>query len=156
MKLTGLDSQQIPRYTFDEENNAVRVVLAGDFGIAEAIKDNLKDIKVDITQQNDPKSIEVRVDNTPGPIQKIEVPGIIKETEIKEIQVPQIVLQKEVEIITIEKPIVVTEYKEIQVPIIVKEKEVQVVYVDKLNYKLLFIFQALTFGLIVLSKFIGK
>jgi hypothetical protein len=209
IKLTGLDSKEIPRYTYDEDKNAQRVVLVGDFGIAESIKESLKDLKIDLPtpQIHDThRAPEIVEKYIPGPVQTIEVPVIvretqfkdvpviIKETEYKEISVPTIVketefrdvpvLIKETEIRTIEVPTIIKEieYKEIsvpviqtevrvievekpiiqkeleiqrvEVPVIVREKEIQLVYVDKLNYKLLFIFQALTFGLIVLSKFI--
>lgn len=153
-KLTGLDSSQIPRYTFDEENNATRVVIAGDFNIGEAIKENLKNLKIEapIQSSNNIEQISIPVIVKELEIKEIEKPVIVKELEIKEVE--KIVVVQQLEIKEVEKPIIVTEYKTVEVPVIVKEKEVQVIYMDKFNYKLLFIIQLLTLGLIVVSKFI--
>lgn len=153
IKLTGLDSKEIPRYTYDEVNNANRVVLiGGDFGVAEAVKEGLKDLKVTVDTTTKPGITETVY--LPGPVQKIEVPVIVRETEYKEITVP--VIQTEVRIIEVEKPIIQKELEiqRIEVPVLIKEKELQMVYVDRLNYKMFFILQALTLGLILLSKLI--
>lgn len=158
MKLTALDSKEIPRYTYDEENNAQRVTIV-DFGIAEAIKEQLKDLKIELPVQQPlatmrmPEPIIVK-EYLPGEVrfEQIQVPIIVKEIEYREIQVP--VIQHEVRVIEIEKPIIQKEIVTVEVPVIVKQIELQMVYVDRLNYKMLFILQLLTFGLIVISKFI--
>lgn len=149
IKLTALDSNEIPRYTYDEARQAIRVVISdvelGDIG--KYIQESLKDFKVEIPQ-------EIKA-TQPIIIKETEfrdLPVIVREIEYKEIPFP--VIQTEVKIIEIEKPIIQKELeiRTIEVPIIVKEKEI--VYVDRLNHKVLFVLQALTLGLILLSKFI--
>lgn len=155
MKLTGLDSNEIPRYTYDEEQNASRVTLVGDFGIAKSIKESLKNLKIDVNASSVNKTEPIIVkEYLPGEVrfEQIQVPVIVKEIEYREIQVP--VIQHEVRVIEIEKPIIQKEIITVEVPVIIKEKELQMVYVDRLNYKMLFILQLLTFGLIIISKFI--
>lgn len=141
MKLTNLDSKEIPRYTYDEDSNANRVTIV-DIGIANAIKEQLKDLKLDISVPNEPliiKEIEFR-----------DVPVIVKEIEYREIQVPVIVT--EIKVVEIEKPVIQEKIVRVEIPVVTKE--IQTIYVDKLNYKLLFIFQLITLGLLVVSKFI--
>lgn len=155
MKLTELDAKEVPRYTFDEQQNASRVVIVGgDFGIAEGIKDSLKDLKVEIapTSERNVQTIEIPKIITAETVKIVEIPTIVKELEVKTIEIPVITVEKSVQVIEVEKPVVVTEYKTVEVPVVVKEKEI--VYVENLNFKLLFVLQALTFGLIILSKFI--
>jgi hypothetical protein len=109
-----LDPGQIKVKTFNEENDSVRVTIieGGDFiRIPEAI-------------------VERKVQ-----IEKIEVPVIIKELEIKEIskdvivqkvifeKIPEII--REVQIEKIEVPIVITEYEKINIPVPIKELEIK-------------------------------
>ena len=100
---TSLDPGQLPTYTFDEENDAQRVILVGGEGLS---------IKAEIPQQ------EIKV---------IEVPTqvIVKEIEIKEIEKPVII--KETQIVRIEVPVIVKEIeiKEIEKQVIVKEIEIK-------------------------------
>lgn len=154
VKLTGLDSAEIPRYTYDDKNQSSRVtIVAGDLnGITDSIKAGLKDLKIDIAPQEKSAAIEIPVIIKEAQI--IEVPVIIKELEIKEIEKQVIVQQEVLKIVEIEKPVVVKEFEKIEVPVITVQKEVQIVYVDKLNFKLLFILQAITLALVVLSKYI--
>ena len=153
LKLTGLDSKEIPRYTYDEGNQSNRVtIVAGDLnGITDSIKEGLKDLKIDILPQKESNTIEIPV--IVKEIQIVEIPVIVKELEIREV-IKTIVLQPQeiLKIVEIEKPIIVKEFERIEVPVI--QKEVQIVYVDKMNYTLLFVLQAVTLGLIVLSKYI--
>ena len=136
LKLTTIDSNQIPRYTYSENDNAQRVVIVGAAPV------------MNITSESQPSRIEYIPVTT---VEKIEVPVIVKELEIKTIEIPVLTIQKEVQIVELEKTIVVTEYKTIEVPVIVREKEI--VYLDRLNYKMVFIMQAITLALILLSKF---
>jgi hypothetical protein len=151
MKLTSLDSKEIPRYTYDEDQNANRVTLVGDFGIAEAIKEQMKDLKLEISPEV--KSVYT-TPITETRFEQIQVPVIVKEIEYREIKVP--VIQTELKVVEIEKPIIQkeVEIQRIEVPIIVREKEIQTVYVDRMNYKMVYIMQAITLALIVLSKFV--
>lgn len=155
MKLTGLDAAELPRYTYDEVNNSNRVtIVAGDLnGITDSIKAGLKDLKIDISPQENNAAIQIQRIEVPVIVEKVqivEVPVIVKEIEIKEIE-KQVVVYK---VIEVEKPVVVTQFEKIEVPVVTVQKEVQIVYVDKLNYKLLFVLQALTLALVVLSKYI--
>ncbi len=137
VKLTSLDSNQIPRYSYSEDNRAIRVeVVNGQMNYQAPVQKN-----------------EVRVET-------IEVPVIIKELEIKEIE-KQVIVQnlqiiripeyiKEIEYREIEKPVYITEIKTVEIPLIVKEKEI--VFVDKINYKIVFVMQAITLALIVLTR----
>lgn len=154
MKLTGLDASEIPRYTYDDKNQSSRVtIVAGDLeGITDSIKAGLKDLKIDIAPQEKSQAIEIPV--IIKEVQIVEVPTIVKEIEIKEIEKQVLVQQEVLKVIEIEKPVVVKEFEKIEVPVITVQKEVQIVYVDKLNVKLLYIMQAITLGLIVLSKFL--
>ena len=149
LRLPQIDSSEVPRYTFDESNNSVRVtIVAGD-------RPNLGEINgsssPNITQyipvvETKIERIEIPVVETR--IERIEVPTII--TEVKVVEIPVVV--KEIEYREIEKHVYITEFKEIKVVEIVREKDL--VYVDKFNYKALYITQAITLGLLVLSHFI--
>lgn len=147
VKLTGLDSNQIPRYTYDEKNQSIRVtVVAGE----------IPEIKVAPVEKKEERAVETRTEYITVPtVERIEVPVIIKETDVKVVEVPVLIVEKQVQVIEVEKPIIVTEYKTIEVPVIVKEKEIQIVHVDKINYKLLFIVQAITLALLVVSKLLN-
>jgi len=148
-KLTGLDASQVPRYTFDENKSATRVVVVG----GEMPQFNV-DAKFAPPVEKEIKTIEIPVIIKEQILEKIEIPVIIKETEIREVHIPNYLTFEKLQIVEVEKPIVVKEFERIEVPVIVTQKEVQIVHVDKLNYKLLFIMQIITFGLILLSKFI--
>lgn len=103
--LSLLDKEQIAVRIFDDEQDAQRVILVGS-DIAETIKEGLKDFKIEVVQQDKTTFPEYK-------IQTIEIPTIVKEIEIKEI----------------EKQVIVTEYKFIEKPIIVKE--IQIIEVEK-------------------------
>lgn len=154
-QMTSLDTNQLPRYTYDEEYNAQRVIIVGGEDLSPFKESGVNSLP---GQKN-----EARIEYIPvTTVEKIEIPTIIKEIEVRTIEIPIIVV--ETKILEIEKRIIVTEYKEIQVPVIVKEyKEIEVpiihtqekiVYVDRTNYKLLYLMQGITLALIVLSKFI--
>lgn len=143
MKLTQLDSAEIPRYTYNEDNRAIRVeVINGKepFGIAAKVPEG----HLNIVEHHIP-IIETK-------IERIEVPVIVKELEIKEIEKQVIIKEQEINIIKVPEYITKIEYKTIEVPIVIKEKEI--VYIDKINFKMLFIAQAITLGLIIASKLI--
>jgi hypothetical protein len=115
---TNMDTNQIVRSQHDESHDAQRVtIVGGDFGIAEAVKESLKDLKIEI-----PTAPQVVKQEQPFVIEK-EV--IVKEYEV--LKVPEIIKEYEVKIVEIEKPIVVYETKLIEVPVIQKEIE----YVDR-------------------------
>lgn len=117
-----LDKEQIVVRMFDSENDAQRVVLVGSDGqqIAESIKDSLKDLKIEFPKINNQS--EVKTVYIPDP-KIFEVPVIIKEVQIQEIEKPIIIT--EIKVIEIEKPVVVPEVKiiEIEKHIIIKQSE---------------------------------
>lgn len=125
LELTNRDSDQTVRYEHDEKNDAKRVVVVGgDFGIADAVKNSLKDLTLNFEQPRQqtlewPMTIEKEV--IVKQTQVVEVPKIIKETEVKIVEVPRIVF--ETKIIEIEKPVIIkeTEIKVIEHQTIVKE-----------------------------------
>ncbi len=155
IKLTQLDANQIPRYSYDEENRAVRV----------SIVNGTSDFQAPVQKIQQAGASRIEYITVPT-VERIEVPVIIKELELKTIEIPVISVKTEVQIvevpfyireieyktIEIEKPVYITEIKTVEIPLIVKEKEL--VFVDKVNYKMFLIFHAITLGLIVLSKFL--
>lgn len=161
LKLTSLDSNQIPRYSYDEENQAIRVSIVNDStGFQDYVKKNypLEYQAISERALKNPQYITVPT------VEKIEIPVIIKEIELKTVEIPVITVQKEILVVEkqvivketdiqiIEKPVFITEYKIVETQVIVREKEI--VYVEKLNMKMFFIMQTITLALIVLSKFI--
>lgn len=152
VKLTQLDAKDIPRYTYDEAYNANRVVIVGNISPrgVEALNPN-----------NLPGGINI-IETTKLITEYIEVPTIIKELEVKVLEIPFIVYDTKivevekiihtVEYKEIEKSVIVTEYKEVRVPVIVKEQEI--VYIDRINFKMLMIMQGITLALILFSRFI--
>lgn len=118
-EITNLDTDQCTRYTYDEASQAQRVIVTNDFGISDAIKESLKNLTIQPstaapTQQNIER-IEI-----PMPIYKtefIQIPTILKEMQIVEVE--KTIIIKEYE--KIEVPVEKTVYKEVQVPIITKE-----------------------------------
>lgn len=105
--ISNFDPNQITGLTFDNSRDAIRVHIVDGLKLtAESI--NLPEIKF--------------------PEQKtIEVPVIIKETEVHQVNVPVIV--KELQIIEI--PVIVNqiEYKTVEVPVVVRE--IQVIEIEK-------------------------
>lgn len=119
--ISSLDLAQIHKRTLDAEIDAQRVVIVGqelnqDL-LLNAVKEGLKDIKIESSVNN----------NTVSEIKTIEIPVIVKETEIKfieiikHIEIPVIqrievpVVVKEIQTIEIEKPIYITETKVIEI-----------------------------------------
>jgi hypothetical protein len=134
-EITNLDVNQITRYTFDEEHQATRVVITGaelgDIQVSmdtEKMETLLGDIKSGMEADRN-KPLATTVPETKTVIQTIEVPVILKETEI--VKIEQQVIVKEIEYREIEKPIIVmqTEIIKIEVPVI--QKEVQIVEIFK-------------------------
>ena len=116
MNKSQRDPNQIMQYTHDEDQNAQRVtIVGGDFGIAQAVKDSLKDLKLELPKQ--PEFFPIEKEVIVKEYATLTVPQIIKEPQI--IEVPKIVY--ETKIIEIEKPIVTTEIKIVERQVIVKE-----------------------------------
>lgn len=106
-KLTNLDVQQIQRYSYDEENNAQRVVIVN--------QQNWQQNNVQGQHANYPQTQFNSVQQ--GGLNLPQTPVVIKETVIEKIDVPVYITDFK-EII---KTVVLTEYKEISVPFPVKE-----------------------------------
>lgn len=142
------DPNQIVQYSHDEKNNAQRVmVVGGDFGLADAIKEGLKDLK--FQQPEFPKFFQDEKEVIVKQYEVLEVPRIIKEQEIKIIEVPKVIF--ETKLIEIDKPFIVkeTEVKVIEQQIIVRE----VKDIDNVLKKLMII-QAITLVLFIIKLFI--
>ncbi len=139
IKLTSLDSNQIPRYSYSEANRAIRVeVVNGQTNFQAPVEKNetrLETIEIPVIV----RELEVKV---------IEVEKVITVIEYKTIEVPVIVPKIEY----IEKPIYIKEFERVEIPTVVTEKEI--VYIDRVNFKMLLIAQGITLVLILLSKFI--
>jgi|ERR1035437_3538742 hypothetical protein len=103
--LSNFDPNQISGLTFDNLRDAVRVTLV----------DNLH---LDPGHSNGGQGVQV-----------VNIPEIIRETEIHQVNVPVIV--KELEVRTIEVPVIIKEFvvRTIEVPVVIRE--VQVVEIEK-------------------------
>jgi len=118
-RLSDYDGDQIVRYTYDEGANAQRVTLVGMDSLViepkldmEALTTAIKDIKIEapVYQQASSSVPEIKV---------IEVPKIVIEPKIIEIEKPVVVTQEVVRIEKIEVPTVVEKIviKEIEKPV---------------------------------------
>jgi hypothetical protein len=123
-KLTLLDNSQILRSTFDEENNAQRVILIGSdgFQITESIKESLKDLKIEVIATEQQKIPFIAPE-----IKIIEIPKIIKELEIREVE--KVILVPEYRVIEIETPIIVKELQIVEVEKLVLQTEIKFIEV---------------------------
>jgi len=145
--LTNMDSDQIPRYTYEEDMRASRVVLVGGEGLT---------INATVAAQpaaSQAPQIEIK---------EIQIPQIIlqKEVEIKEIQVPQVVVQESVKVVEIPQIIVQkeVEVKTVEVPVIIKESaQAMSVSVEKSKAELVLqIVQTALLGIIALALLLHK
>lgn len=117
------DSSQINRYEHDDDLCAKRVIIVGgselsvdSSGIVDAVKEGLKDLKVEIPSScnckpeiqvvekqvfipSEPQVIHIKesIPVVSSVVQRVEVPVIVKEIEIKIVEIPVIV--KEVQIV---------------------------------------------------------
>lgn len=145
-QISNLDANQIPRYTYDEANRAVRVTIMGtDIKMPEIDATQIKMDFSPLLEKMDQLISKQDVVAPTNTVQIIEIPTFIKEIEIKEIEKP--IFITEVKIIEIEKPVYITETKYIEKPIIVEKfKEIP-------NFaKVCFIIQTLAvFGLLIVK-----
>jgi len=120
--LSNLDEYQMANRTFDPTKDAIRVTVVDGLEI-KADNINIPELKLPNFEQIVVKELEVK---------EIKVPEIIKQIEIKEVPV----IIKEVEVKEVQIPVVVTEFKiiEIEKPVIVKETEVQ--GIEQKNYNM--------------------
>ena len=111
--ISNFDPNQITGLTFDNLRDAVRVHIVDGLKVtADSI--NMPEQKV-LQVPVIVKETEIHQINVPvivKEIEKVEVPVIIKEVEYKTIEVPVIV--REIQVIEIEKPVIVTEFKVIE------------------------------------------
>lgn len=110
-----LDLGQMYNAVFDGKNESFRV------SIVDGVELNVENLSIPELKLPEMKPILI------PDIKEIKVPEIIREVQIERIEIPVII--KEPQIQTIEKPIYITEIKviEIEKPIIIKEKEIQVI-----------------------------
>lgn len=146
--ITTLDLAQMQKRTFDDSIDAQRVVIVGqEFNIdndklANALKESIASIKLE------QPSIASGYINTE--IRTIEIPHIITEPKIIEIEKP--VITTEIKIVEIPKIVEVPVIQRMEVPVIVKE--VQVVEVERKSNK--FEKAYLILNLILLAILIAK
>lgn len=122
-KITQLDSDQIVKYSFDEEHKANRVILVNGLSIdsdkiSNSIANSLNESLKKVNFNSNAKS------NHPVEIKTIEVPIIVKEYEVIQIEKPVVVF--ETKIVEIERPIIIEQPKiiEIEKQIVVKEQQI--------------------------------
>lgn len=149
-----LDEHQMAQRVFDEDQDAQRVTIVGmaDLGqnladsLKESLKESLKDINIVFKQPENTghyNHIEYK---------EIKIPEIIKETDVQIVYVPQTVIEYR----EIEKPVIVTEIKvvEIEKPVIIKEIqviEVPMIITESSSKKIELLMFAQTVVLIILS-----
>lgn len=145
-----LDEHQMAQRVFDEDQDAQRVTIVGmaDLGqnLADSLKESLKDINIVFKQPENTghyNHIEYK---------EIKIPEIIKETDVQIVYVPQTVIEYR----EIEKPVIVTEIKvvEIEKPVIIKEIqviEVPMIITESSSKKIELLMFAQTVVLIILS-----
>jgi hypothetical protein len=121
-KLTQLDVNQIHTRVYDEDAEAQRViVINGNFpnnnneSSSGSIKIETIEVPVII------KDLEIKeVDKiiTIPELKIIEVQKVLQDTktEVIRVEVPQIIIQKEVQIIEVEKPIIIREVQNVTIP----------------------------------------
>lgn len=124
-KRSTRDWQQTLVYSHDEATNSTRVSLVAGSellsGIKDGIVDAMKDIKVEVNTATPVAPQEIRVIELPQIIKQTEikeVPVVVVESQIKEVQVPVIV--KEIEIKEIEKLVITTDFQIIEKPVIIE------------------------------------
>lgn len=112
-QLTSLDNDQIARYVYSEKDNANRVTIVGMDNITLEPKIDLGKLEQTLASQKELK------------IERIEVPQIIHtvETKVEKISVPVPIIQKEIQIVTVEKVILQDRVVEVKVPVIIKDVE---------------------------------
>lgn len=117
------DVNQAWNRAFDEEDDSFRVKVTGQeisvdsSMIANAVKEGLSNIRIEQPQAAEKTTI----------IERIEVPVIVKEQEI--VQVERQVIVKETEIQHIEVPVVSQTIQVVEVPMVIKEIEVREIQV---------------------------
>lgn len=160
-KLTNLDNQQIQRYTYDEENNAQRVIIVNQGQHAIYPQSQFSDIPQSGSLRSAGNLLQQPLVIKETVIEKIDVPVYITDfkeiiktitlTEYKEIHVPFPV--KEIVIEKIEVPVIIKEAGEIQIiekPVI-QEK---LVYIEKANMKMFYIGLSLGILIMIIAHFL--
>lgn len=117
--LGNFDQYQMDNMAFDVEKQAFRMT------VVDGIELNVDSITLPELKLPEQKTIEVPVIIKETEIHQVNVPVIVKEVQI--IEVPKII--KEIEYKTVEVPVVIREVQvvEIEKPVIVKEIEIKVI-----------------------------
>ena len=132
--ITELDLNQMLKRTLDEANDAQRVVVVSQDiennkeALTEAVREGVKDIKIDIPVQPEIKVIEVPV--IVKEIEKIEIPVLQREVIHQVVEKPVIVKELEIKVIEVEKIVVKTDVQVIEKPVVIKEIEIKEVKVS--------------------------
>lgn len=127
--ISMLDTEQMNRQEHDAMADAKRVVIVGGDGhqIAESIKQSLKDLKIEVSQDQVVDAIKgIKFPELPPPIGS---PALTSEMRIERIEVPTIIKEIEYRTIEIEKPVYITETKTIEIPVVVPE--VKIIEIEK-------------------------
>lgn len=127
--ITTIDNAQIMRYSYDDENQASRVVVVG-LDIGDAIKDAFSKIEFPIAPTFVPNQIDSNSTTASAPIY---IDKIIKEIQPviieKNVFIPQIqvvekqVVVRDVQIVHVPEYITIHKTEVIEKPIIIKEYE---------------------------------
>lgn len=165
--LSQLDPHQIVKATFQEENDATRVILVGgeklelnidSDKIAEAVKEGLKHIDFNEGQKRQNfMQMKQQAQSSKAQTQIIKENVFIPQIEIKEIE--KIVYIPQIEYREIERPIIVEKIITIEKPIVIKEIEYKEVLVEKyypLFMKICTIMQAIGIIGLLISNLIKK
>lgn len=126
-KYSTLDIGQIKTYSFDEDNDAQRVVIVGSEGLT--FNFDKVDLKMPEVQQSQVVVKELE-------IKEIEKQVIVPFETVKIVEVPTIV--KEVQVIEVEKVIEKIVYKEVQIPVVTKEIQILEIpkYLEKVSIQI--------------------
>jgi hypothetical protein len=150
--LGNFDQYQMDNMAFDVEKQAFRMTVVDGITLnAEAI--NLPELKLPEQKTLEVpviiKETEIHQINVPvivKEIQKVEVPVIIKEVEYKTIEVPVVI--REIQVIEVEKPVIV---KEIEIKVIEKTVPVMPGY-----FKVCMIIQTALYFALLLTNILKK
>lgn len=122
--ISMLDAEQMGRQEHDGLHDAKRVLIVGGDGsqIADSIKESLKDLKLELSQDQVVEAIKnIKMPEFPKEygspalmipevrIERIEIPTIVKEIEYRTLEIEKPVYITETKIVEVEKPVVVPE-----------------------------------------------
>lgn len=108
------DPNMIIQREFDPENDAKRVIIVG--GTLPTFN-----VQGSSYQETKIEKIEVPVIITETKIVEIEKQVIVKEVQIERVEIPTYIVQKEIQEVIREVPVIQHEIKFIEIPVVIKE-----------------------------------